>query len=365
MSQSLVSQISAISPLDGDAIDGSPRPKPRRRQAAQRDFDVDAHQEFACPNKNCDHREWTDRRQLLHLGQELFRVISEFQRADPENPAVLLHTGGVILRDLTDEECRDAVRDHDRIRREGGTSGVPMTTWLRAQEYHRRVRAGTLTTLTDEELARRRRDRNAAAFAEWEALSDEEVRRAAVQAAQLRARKQPVPEDVRLVAREYNRRLRDGRLTPLTPQEVAERRRARLAGRLAWTDEDVRSAHIEYGRLRRKGLPIPDEIRSKANECKRRIRRGHIDRLSRAERRALVVEARGGAPVEERLRLLPPLDELRARREELGLSRPALAARLGVHVTAIEKWEYGNVVPALQRIGPWLEALGLERRDYC
>lgn len=51
---------------------------------------------------------------------------------------------------------------------------------------------------------------------------------------------------------------------------------------------------------------------------------------------------------------------IRTAREEAGLTRPELAARVGVSRNAVLAWDKGRSVPSLLNLGPLCEALGVD-----
>jgi transcriptional regulator with XRE-family HTH domain len=76
-------------------------------------------------------------------------------RRAPGSPEALLLTGGVILREMTDDECRAAKAEEVECRR----LGIPVTTQLRlrSNEYTRRQISGILELLPEEERIGRQR----------------------------------------------------------------------------------------------------------------------------------------------------------------------------------------------------------------
>lgn len=136
-----VRQISAVSPLDGDALDGSAQPKPKRRRAERRER-MDASRTFFCSNPQCDHATWASAEQATHMAQEFWWAVQALVRLAPDSPEAMKLTGGVILRELTDDECRQVRRDAEFYRRRG--TPVPIDVKLRDTEYRRRKRAGEI-----------------------------------------------------------------------------------------------------------------------------------------------------------------------------------------------------------------------------
>lgn len=55
----------------------------------------------------------------------------------------------------------------------------------------------------------------------------------------------------------------------------------------------------------------------------------------------------------------PVCAALRARREQLGMSRNALAIRTGYHRSTLERYEIGINVPTLRKLNDWCQALGV------
>lgn len=147
-------QISAVSPLEGDALDGSPRPKPKR-QVQRREYDLDRSLTYFCSNPQCDHATWAPAEQARHMAQEFWEVAQELVRLAPDSLIALKLTGGVILRDLTDDQCRRAATDYARYFNR--KLPVPVDVRLRAYEYKRRSGDGELESLDRSEWAPRAR----------------------------------------------------------------------------------------------------------------------------------------------------------------------------------------------------------------
>lgn len=134
--------VSAVSPL-GDAIDGSaPPPKPRRRKTPREPADRSL--TYFCSNTNCDHSTWSPQQQARHMAEEFWWAAQALVRLAPDSPEALRLTGGIMLRDLSDEELRDANADYANLLRSGRQSELPGSTRLRVHEYQRRLRAGLL-----------------------------------------------------------------------------------------------------------------------------------------------------------------------------------------------------------------------------
>lgn len=141
-------QVSAVTPLDGDAIDGTPRPKTRRPRKPARE-PMDRSHTFFCSNPQCDHATWAPADQARHMAQEFWEVAKALVELAPDSPQAFKLTGGVILKDLTDDELRAAKTEESRIRRErGGTwsrDDMPIQLRLRVNEYSRRWKWGELS----------------------------------------------------------------------------------------------------------------------------------------------------------------------------------------------------------------------------
>ncbi len=56
----------------------------------------------------------------------------------------------------------------------------------------------------------------------------------------------------------------------------------------------------------------------------------------------------------------PVIRRLWELREREGISRPALAKKMGYHPVMLGKWERGEATPSLQRIRDWCQALGAD-----
>lgn len=275
MNQPLTSQISAVSPLDGDAIDGKPRPKPRRPRKARQE-PQDRSLTFFCSNPQCDHSTWAPAEQARHMAREFWSVAQALVRLAPDSPEAMKLTGGVILSDLTDDECRAASATWETLRRcNGGIDGIPVEIRLRRNEYGRRLYRGEMRPLTADEFADRRARRNA----EWLSVSNEEIRALRLEYARRQAAGAPLSEHLRRASSEYGRRLKDGRIQKLTREERAARHQTRLPENLlALTGEEVRAAYLDYRRFKRQGQAVPEDTRRSAFEYLRRVKVGQIER---------------------------------------------------------------------------------------
>ncbi len=132
MSVAFHEQVSAVSPLDGDAIDGAPRPKLGR-----------SHRKFGCRNPQCDHETWAPEEYAKHMGREFWWAVQALLRLAPDSPEAVELGGGVKLADLTDDECRAAASEYAYLRSKDLT--ISPVIRARASEYDRRLRYGTLT----------------------------------------------------------------------------------------------------------------------------------------------------------------------------------------------------------------------------
>ena len=80
------------------------------------------------------------------MAREFWEVAQALVRLAPESAEALKLTGGVILKDLTDEECREAHATYRRFRYNGAdTNGLPLEVALRRREYDRRQESGILS----------------------------------------------------------------------------------------------------------------------------------------------------------------------------------------------------------------------------
>lgn len=209
-----------------------PKPRPRRLSRPHQDVETRWH----CSNPQCDHGTLSDRDQVKHAAGELWTAIQVIVRLAPESREALKYTGGVILHELSDEECREAETEYRRRQRRG--EGAPVRLRLIVNEYIRRLRAGALHTLTGEELKTRRLARHDQTRSEVARLTDDEVREARVMVKRMMKDGQPVPDGVYRAAREYNLRQRRGLL------RVAERR-------AEWPPARVKAFRASLGLTRR------------------------------------------------------------------------------------------------------------------
>lgn len=292
--QSFVSQVSAVSPLKGDAIDGSPQPKRRRPVKRAPIFNPDNSLTYGCRNPQCDCHTWAPQEYARHMGGEFYWLSKVVIERWPESDVALLLTGGVTLAELTDDECRKAAREVAVAKQDG--SRVPVQTRLRSNEYIRRSHAGTLRKLTQAELADRQRERRDRSRVDVVHLTDDEVREASAEAKRLRGSGQPVPEDIRAAELEHRLRYKRGELKAATPEH-----------RSAQGTKSITAWHAD---------------RNAAREAK-----------------------------------LPPPAERRARRLALGLSGQQLAEKLGVTKSAVWSWESGSKTPSAAVVSAYARLL--------
>jgi len=111
----------------------NPRPEPLGRS-----------QTYFCSNPQCDHATLSDQDQARHMAREFWTVAQALIRLAPDSPEALKLTGGVIMAELADDECRTAHLDYQRAIRQNAIEELPIDTRIRYTEYNRRVRAGTL-----------------------------------------------------------------------------------------------------------------------------------------------------------------------------------------------------------------------------
>lgn len=140
-------QVAAVSPLNSKAIDGSARPKPMRPRKPRRER-MDASHTFFCRNANCDHATWSAVEQARHMHAEFVWAMEALVARAPESPEALLLTGDVILAELTDDECRAANGEYQRLqrmRRAGGALEIAAELKLRVGEHWRRANCGILS----------------------------------------------------------------------------------------------------------------------------------------------------------------------------------------------------------------------------
>jgi hypothetical protein len=145
VSRPFVGHISAISPLVGDAIDGTPQSKPKLFPRKERREPLDRSLTFFCSNPQCDHKTWAPQEQARHMAREFWEVAQALVRLAPDSPEALKLTGDVILSKLTDDECRDGASAYSRFAAAGALDEMPLVTRLIKREYERRATAGELT----------------------------------------------------------------------------------------------------------------------------------------------------------------------------------------------------------------------------
>jgi hypothetical protein len=97
-----------------------------------------------CTNPQCDHKTWSAQEQARHMAQEFWALTKVVIRLAPESPEALALTGGVILSELTDEECRAARMAYDRYQKAGRLDELTADARLGYNEYRRRLQAGLL-----------------------------------------------------------------------------------------------------------------------------------------------------------------------------------------------------------------------------
>ena len=176
MKQPFAESVGAVSALDG-AIAGSVRERPKRPRKPSRQ-PQDRSLTFFCSNPQCDHATWSPQDQARHMAREFWEVAQALVRLAPESAEALKLTGDVILRDLTDDECRDGHVEALLASRRG--ERAPLHVRLRANEYSRRIYAGTLEKLPREEQGARRRERHDRMRPDVVVLSGDERSRSAV-----------------------------------------------------------------------------------------------------------------------------------------------------------------------------------------
>lgn len=144
-----------------------PRPSRPRREPADRSLT------YFCSDPQCEHATWSPHEQAVHMAREFRRVVNALAQAAPGSPEALRLTGGVVLADLTDDECRDGAAAYQRARRAqaGGMRGraveqITVATYLRYMEYWRRSHRGTLRP-AGPRAARAPRERCAKCGAPW------------------------------------------------------------------------------------------------------------------------------------------------------------------------------------------------------
>jgi DNA-binding transcriptional regulator YiaG len=315
--QSLISQVSAVSPLR-KAIDGSERPK-ARRQSAERRKPLDRQDRFFCSNKNCDHETFSAEDQAKHMAGEFWKVVKTLVRLAPESLEALKLTGGVILTDLTADQCRDACAEVDRFRRRG--EKVPLQVRLRYNEYMRRMAAGTMPIRTKEEIQARYRARHPG---KPERIVQPRRRDTADLAA--RAERQAALPPL---AERRSRRIALG----LTHHELGAKIGANGASILRW----------ETGRT------VPHSLDAL---------NAYVQLLASADLEKVDSSVRSVKDA-ARHRAWPPA-KVRTVRTDLGLSQVQFAKRLGVNPATARRWEIGQTIPTAAGIAH-LDALVGER----
>ncbi|MGH3205116.1 MAG: helix-turn-helix domain-containing protein [Streptosporangiaceae bacterium] len=104
-------------------------------------------------------------------------------------------------------------------------------------------------------------------------LSDSDVRKAWAEHQRLRRSDGEIPDEIREMSAEYDRRHDQGLLLPFT---ATDEYAARIAERDSWTDDECRAGEAAYKRMRRARQDIPDCIMRLAAECRRRGQKGTI-----------------------------------------------------------------------------------------
>ena len=132
------------------------------------------------------------------MAREFWAVAQAVIRLAPESPEALKLTGGVILRDLTIDECRTAVAEHRRLRAAG--EPIPLSVAVRVNEYHSRRRRGTIETI----------DKRGHYLPGRGAWTDGEIREAMTEYRRLKGRDLPIPEEIRQKNSEGRLRQRHG-----------------------------------------------------------------------------------------------------------------------------------------------------------
>lgn len=117
-------------------------PKPRAPRKARRE-PMARSRTFFCSNPQCDHDTWSPVEQAQHMAREFWQVAQALVRLAPESPEALKLTGGVILRDLTDDECRKFNAEWNRDLRADRPSST--IVYLGYYEYTRRQQNGLLS----------------------------------------------------------------------------------------------------------------------------------------------------------------------------------------------------------------------------
>ena len=147
MKQRFTEAVGAVSPLNG-AIDGSPRKKPRRARKPPRE-PMARSLTFFCSNPRCDHATWSPQDQARHMAGEYWNLAKAVVRLAPDSPEALALTGGRLLNDLTDGECRVAAATYRQHQRRGDLGSLSPQVRLWFNEFQRRCQAGTIAPLAD------------------------------------------------------------------------------------------------------------------------------------------------------------------------------------------------------------------------
>lgn len=289
------------------------------------------------------------------MAREFWEVARALVRLAPESPEAFKFTGGVILRDLTDDECRDGhieamlfVRHNER---------PPLHVRLRANEYSRRLHAGTLEIRSPEEGGRKRSERHDLSRPDLVALSDDEVRKALTERRRLRAAGQPVPADVARVARECELRWERGAISLLPAEERALRARRGLRAARTARAEVLPPPPERQARRFALGLSV-SEVAARIGVSEGSVRdweQGRYVPRSPAALGAYVQLLQSACLTDsdltgyqathaERREVWTP-DRIRALRCELRLTQRELAALLGIAGGTVSNWESGRQVP--------------------
>jgi hypothetical protein len=158
--QTFTEAVGALSPLNG-AIDGSARKEPRKARKPARE-PMSRSLTFFCSNPQCDHGTWSPVDQARHMAGEFWKLAQAIVRLAPDSREALALTGGKVLNELTDDECRVAAAAYERHRRQGGVGQLPPQVRLRHKEYMRRLDAGAISPLAALSSVPDRRPRNEA-----------------------------------------------------------------------------------------------------------------------------------------------------------------------------------------------------------
>ena len=135
---------------DLEALRPAAEPKPKHRQPRREPSDRSL--TYFCSDPQCEHATWSAHEQAVHMAREFRKAVNALTQAAPRSPEALRLTGGVILADLTDEECRAGAAAYQRARRAeaGAMNGRTMERltvgdYLRYMEYWRRTHRGDLS----------------------------------------------------------------------------------------------------------------------------------------------------------------------------------------------------------------------------